>query len=255
MPTAKRVALVTGGAIGIGRAVVRHLASSGRRLGIIDLPGSGLQRTSARGRNVASIEGDVRDEAFIKRGRDILAYSFANVLCAFHRRRLERFAGRSKKEELHLINYWSVSAPDILRVTLPLGLQLISGTRLIIDSNKPMTAPFGICLPDGCLADYDASGGDLIANMKKGHGLTIQAINSTGQPISLTLPLSDFAKAYDGPPTDPKVIEEHQKLQEELQRSAEEARKKLDQQQGQQQGQPRSSSAPSPDAPQAAGKP
>jgi len=130
----------------------------------------------------------------------------------------------------------------ILRVTLPLGLQLISGTRVIVDSNQPMTAPFGICLPDGCLADYDASGGDLIANMKKGHGLTIQAINSTGQPISLTLPLSDFAKAYDGPPTDPKVIEEHQKLQEELQRSADEARK------NQQQGQPQSSNAPPPHA-------
>jgi invasion protein IalB len=139
----------------------------------------------------------------------------------------------------------------ILRVTLPLGLQLTSGTRVIVDSNKPMTAPFGICLPDGCLADYDASGGDLIANMKKGHGLTIQAINSTGQPISLTLPLSDFAKAYDGPPTDPKVTEEHQKLQEELQQRADEARKKLDQQQGQ----PQSSNKPPPDAPQAAGKP
>jgi invasion protein IalB len=142
-------------------------------------------------------------------------------------------------------------ATKILRVTLPLGLQLISGTRVIVDSNQPMTAPFGICLPDGCLADYDASGGDLIANMKKGHGLAIQAINSTGQPISLTLPLSDFAKAYDGPPTDPKAFEEQQKLQEELQRRADEARKKLDQQQGQ----PQSSNAPPPDAPQAAGKP
>jgi invasion protein IalB len=139
----------------------------------------------------------------------------------------------------------------ILRVTLPLGLQLTSGTRVIVDSNKPTTAPFGICLPDGCLVDYDASGGDLIANMKKGHGLTIQAINSTGQPISLTLPLSDFAKAYDGPPTDPKVIEEHQKLQEELQQRAAEARKKLEPQEGQ----PQSSNAPSPDAPQGAGKP
>lgn len=139
----------------------------------------------------------------------------------------------------------------ILRITLPLGLQLTSGTRVIVDSNRPMTAPFGICLPDGCLADYDASGGDLIANMKKAHGLTIQAINSTGQPISLTLPLSDFAKAYDGPPTDPKVFEEQQKkLQEELQRRADEARKKLEQQQGQ----PQSSNAP-PAAPQATGKP
>jgi hypothetical protein len=45
----------------------------------------------------------------------------------------------------------------------------------------------------------------------------------------LPLPLSDFAKAYDGPPTDPKVFEENQKkLQEELQKRAEEQRKKLE---------------------------
>jgi hypothetical protein len=66
----------------------------------------------------------------------------------------------------------------------------------------------------------------------------VQAINSTGQPISLVLPLTDFAKAYDGPPTDPKVFEEQQKkLQEELQRRADEARKKLEQQQSQPQAQ------------------
>jgi invasion protein IalB len=138
----------------------------------------------------------------------------------------------------------------ILRVTLPLGMQLINGTRVIVDSNQPMTAPYVICFTNGCIADYEASA-DLIAKMKKGQGLAIQAINSTGQPISLTLPLSDFAKAYDGPPTDPKVFEEQQKkLQEELQRRADEARKKLEQQQGQ----PQSSNAP-PAAPQAAGKP
>ena len=65
--------------------------------------------------------------------------------------------------------------------------------------------------------------------MKKGQGLVIQAINATGQPISFAMPLTDFAKAYDGPPTDPKVFEEQQKkLQEELQRRADEARKKLE---------------------------
>jgi hypothetical protein len=43
------------------------------------------------------------------------------------------------------------------------------------------------------------------------------------------LPLGDFAKAYDGPPTDPQVFEAQQKkLQDELQRRAEEARKKLE---------------------------
>ncbi len=55
------------------------------------------------------------------------------------------------------------------------------------------------------------------------------------------MPLADFAKAYDGPPTDPKVFEEQQKkLQDELQRRADEARKKLESQQGQ----PQSSATP-----------
>jgi invasion protein IalB len=125
----------------------------------------------------------------------------------------------------------------ILRVTLPLGMQLIHGTRVIIDQNQPMTAPYVICFTNGCMADYEANA-DMITKMKSGQGLVVQAINSTGQPISLVLPLTDFAKAYDGPPTDPKVFEEQQKkLQEELQRRADEARKKLESQQGQPQAQ------------------
>jgi invasion protein IalB len=120
----------------------------------------------------------------------------------------------------------------LLRVTLPLGMQLAHGTRLIVDQNQPMTAPYVICFTNGCMADYEANA-DLIGKMKKGQGLVIQAINTTGQPISLVMPLADFAKAYDGPPTDPKVFEEQQKkLQEELQRRADEARKKLESQQG-----------------------
>jgi invasion protein IalB len=134
----------------------------------------------------------------------------------------------------------------ILRVTLPLGMQLIHGTRVIIDNNQPMTAPYVICFTNGCMADYDATT-DMINKMKKGQGLVVQAINSTGQPISLVLPLTDFAKAYDGPPTDPKVFEEQQKkLQEELQRRADEARLKLEQQQ---QGAPGAAGAPAAGAP------
>ncbi len=125
----------------------------------------------------------------------------------------------------------------ILRVTLPLGMQLVHGTRVIVDQNQPMTAPYVICFTNGCMADYDVSA-DLLGKMKKGQGLVVQAINSTGQPISLILPLADFAKAYDGPPTDPKVFEEQQKkLQDELQRRADEARKRLESQGG---GQPQS---------------
>ena len=74
------------------------------------------------------------------------------------------------------------------------------------------------------MSDYEATP-ELIANLKKGQNLVVQAINSNGAPLTLPLPLADeFAKAYDGPPTDPKVFEENQKkLQEELQKRAEEA--------------------------------
>jgi invasion protein IalB len=120
----------------------------------------------------------------------------------------------------------------ILRVTLPLGMQLVHGTRLIVDSNAPQQSPYVICFTNGCMSDYELTP-EMLANMKKGQNLVVQAINSNGAPLTLPLPLqengSSFAKAYDGPPTDPKVFEENQKkLQEELQKRADEARKKLE---------------------------
>jgi invasion protein IalB len=121
----------------------------------------------------------------------------------------------------------------LLRVTLPLGMQVPPGTRVIIDQGQPATGPYVICFTNGCMADYEVNA-DIIGRLKKGQQLAVQAINGNGQPVSLTLPLTDFAKAYDGPPTDPKVFEETQKkLQEELQKKAEEARQKLQSQQGQ----------------------
>src|ERR1700739_1675155 len=116
----------------------------------------------------------------------------------------------------------------ILRVTLPLGMQLVHGTRIIVDNNAPLQSPYVICFQNGCMSDYEATP-ELLANMKKGQNLVVQAINANGSALTLPLPLAEFAKAYDGPPTDPKVFEETQKkLQEELQKRAEEARKKLE---------------------------
>jgi invasion protein IalB len=116
----------------------------------------------------------------------------------------------------------------LLRVTLPSPLQLQYGTRIIIDQQQPISGPFFTCFANGCMADYEATP-DIIGKMKKGQMLTIQAINLAGSAISFPLPLSDFAKANEGPPTDPKVFEEQQKqLQEQLQKKADEARKNLE---------------------------
>jgi invasion protein IalB len=108
------------------------------------------------------------------------------------------------------------SPSKVLRITVPLGMQLPQGTRVIVDQGQPMNAPYMVCFPNGCMADYEASS-ELIGKLKKGQSMVVQGINGQGQAVSLPLPLPDFAKAYDGAPTDPKVVEERQKkLQDEF---------------------------------------
>ena len=104
---------------------------------------------------------------------------------------------------------------------------------MIVDANQPMTGVYNFCLPNGCWADFEVAQ-DFVGSLKKGQNLVLQAFNLNGQVASFTFPLAEFAKANEGPPTDPKVLEEQQKkLQEELQKRADEARKKLEQQGGQ----------------------
>lgn len=76
MPAAKPVALVTGGANGIGRAIVRHLIVSGWQTGVIDLADSGLRRAFTRERNVLAIDGDVRDEETVSDAVEAVLHRF-----------------------------------------------------------------------------------------------------------------------------------------------------------------------------------
>jgi len=104
----------------------------------------------------------------------------------------------------------TTSAAKLFRVTLPLGVALIPGARIVIDEKEAMTAPYVVCLPrNGCIADYKADAA-LIAKLKTGRSLAIQAVDK-GRPIGFTLPLAGFAKAYDGPPSDPTRLNEQQR--------------------------------------------
>jgi invasion protein IalB len=120
----------------------------------------------------------------------------------------------------------------IFRVTLPLGMQLPQGIRVVVDQDPPISGRYIVCLPNGCMADVEVAV-DFVGRLKKAQSVVLQGINLPGQAASYPIPLTDFAKANEGAPTDPKVFEEQQrKLQEELQRRAEEARKKLERQNG-----------------------
>lgn len=110
------------------------------------------------------------------------------------------------------------SDTKLLRVTLPLGVALVPGARIVIDERDAMRAPFVACVPkNGCMADYKADA-DLIEKLKKGRTLAIQAFDK-GKPLSFTLPLTGFAQAYEGPASDPTGIQEG--LSSELQSHSE----------------------------------
>ena len=79
MPITKPAALITGGAKGIGRAIARHLLSSGWQVGIIDLPDDELRRASSRQRGVLVIEGDVRNEETASDAVDAMVHRFRRL--------------------------------------------------------------------------------------------------------------------------------------------------------------------------------
>jgi invasion protein IalB len=123
-------------------------------------------------------------------------------------------------------------AEKILRVVLMIPVRVQSGTRLMLDQQELSRGAFVLCAPYmGCNSDYKADDAT-ITKLKKGKSLDVQAVNVFNEIVNLPIPLGDFASAYDGPPLDPKAFEEQQhKLQEELQKKAEEARKRMEAQQ------------------------
>ncbi|UFZ06474.1 invasion associated locus B family protein [Bradyrhizobium ontarionense] len=104
----------------------------------------------------------------------------------------------------------------LLRLTLPLGMDIATGTRLLIGDDVTMQKPFVICFKNGCMSDYEFTP-ELLGSLRRGQAMTIQATLNTGRVVSMSLPLRDFNKAYDGAPVDPKAYEAYQKkLQQEM---------------------------------------
>lgn len=108
----------------------------------------------------------------------------------------------------------------VLQVTLPVGVMLPRGTRVVIDDDEyaAVVAPFMVCTNAGCIAQLE-SDANAVARMKKGKSLHLQAFSMQQSVMTLTVPLAEFAQAYDGPPADQKQVDEqNQKLIEELQK-------------------------------------
>jgi invasion protein IalB len=116
----------------------------------------------------------------------------------------------------------------IIRLLLPPGLMLRPGFRFSVDKNPAETGAFEICFPNGCFAQVNVKKAT-VDSMKKAEKATVVVKNQGNAEVTFYLPLNNFGKAFDGPPIDPKVLEEQQKkLAADLQKRAEEERKRLE---------------------------
>jgi invasion protein IalB len=116
----------------------------------------------------------------------------------------------------------------IVRLLVPIGLMLRPGFRFAIDKGATLEGAFEICFPNGCFAEAKVKG-PTIDQLKKGSIMSVAVKNQANNEITFEIPVAGFGRAFDGPPIDPKVLEEQQKkLQEELQKRAEEERKRLE---------------------------
>jgi NAD(P)-dependent dehydrogenase (short-subunit alcohol dehydrogenase family) len=74
------VAIVTGAANGIGRALALRLLDDGWRVGAVDLPKSGLARAFQKhARRIALIEGDVAEEATARQAVEAVTDKFGRL--------------------------------------------------------------------------------------------------------------------------------------------------------------------------------
>ncbi|UFZ01974.1 CHAT domain-containing protein [Bradyrhizobium ontarionense] len=110
----------------------------------------------------------------------------------------------------------SINGEPALRITLPLNVGLRSGVKLAFDGVAYGNAPFVICLPNGCMADFGATAA-LLGKLTTSRSMELQASPSDGFTSSVQLPLDTFAGVHDRPALEPPAA---QRLQQKLRAEA-----------------------------------
>jgi invasion protein IalB len=149
------------------------------------------------------------------------------------------FATSADQPPMVSINVFELSGDEkrkLRLLMLPIGMLLKPGFRVIIDKGEPIEGKYDMCFQNACSAEVEI-GASTLAALKKGAIMSVvmrvPGGEISGRELTFNIPLKDFGPAFDGKPTDPKLLEQQrQQLQQQLQKKAEEQRKLLEQQNG-----------------------
>jgi invasion protein IalB len=126
----------------------------------------------------------------------------------------------------------------LVRVPTAYALVIPAGVQIKIDDGQPIQLQYTICFPTSCQVQLELTK-EMFDNMRKGKQMVVAAMNIQQKTMGFPVPLTGFAKAYDGPPVDSAKYEESRrqlmemfrKRQAELAAKAQEAQQKKEAQQ------------------------
>ena len=162
--TDSTVALVTGGASGLGGATTERLVAEGARVVIVDLPSSPGEQVAARlGDRVRFVAADVRDEAQVQAAVDAareLGELRVAVTCAGIGTP-GRIVGR--RGPLDLATY-----TDVIEVNLVGTFNVLRLAAAAMLDNEPVDGDRGVCVMTASIAAFDGQIGQAAYSASKG---------------------------------------------------------------------------------------
>ncbi len=89
----------------------------------------------------------------------------------------------------------SDKSPNILNVTVPLGVYIPKGIGIKTESGNIEQTTYLVCLPDGCMAQFKLAS-DYIKNLKNENDVEFRFYQADSKPISVNMSLDGFSSAY-----------------------------------------------------------
>jgi len=126
----------------------------------------------------------------------------------------------------------------LVRVPTAYALVIPAGVQIKIDDAQPIQLQYTLCFPTSCQVQMELTK-EIFDSMRTGKQMVVAAMNIQQKTMGFPVPLTGFAKAYDGAPVDNAKYEESRrqlmevfrKRQQELAAKAAEAQQKKEAQQ------------------------
>ena len=85
----------------------------------------------------------------------------------------------------------------IFQISVPTGRLVQPGVSIAIDGKDAIRVPYGLCLPDRCIAEAKLDD-KLVAMLKRGGEMTLTSVNYQRAPNPIKMTLGGFTAAFDG---------------------------------------------------------